>query len=145
MESKSYMVHMNGNGVHTQDVHIINMKGKVRSDKMKIRRKRWNIRASEMSKNTLNPIRAIVDGMKITPNPEKPMIALSIGEYYRQTIDLISFPPSSMSFSKCSLCFLYVLLKEILLYSGICLQMTRFFRPWKMPLTHTSTTAMLRL
>ncbi|XP_023682846.1 tyrosine aminotransferase [Paramormyrops kingsleyae] len=81
MESKSYMVHMNGNGVHTQDdVHIINMNGNVRSDKMKIRKKRWNIRASEMSKNTLNPIRAIVDGMKITPNPEKPMIALSIGD-----------------------------------------------------------------
>ncbi|XP_048828321.1 tyrosine aminotransferase [Brienomyrus brachyistius] len=75
MESKSYMVHMNGNGVHA-----INMNGNVRSDKMKIRKKRWNIRASAMSKNTLNPIRAIVDGMKITPNPDKPMIALSIGD-----------------------------------------------------------------
>uniref|UniRef100_A0A8C9SMS9 Tyrosine aminotransferase n=1 Tax=Scleropages formosus TaxID=113540 RepID=A0A8C9SMS9_SCLFO len=61
MESKSYMVQMNGNG-------------------MKIHKKRWNIRASEMSKNTLNPIRAIVDGMKLSPNPDKAMIALSIGD-----------------------------------------------------------------
>ncbi|KAJ8271956.1 hypothetical protein COCON_G00108150 [Conger conger] len=33
-----------------------------------------------MSRKTLNPIRAIVDCMKLTPNPDKPMIALSIGD-----------------------------------------------------------------
>lgn len=39
-----------------------------------------------MANNTLNPIRAIVDGMKLTPNPEKAMIALSIGERDGQAV-----------------------------------------------------------
>lgn len=39
----------------------------------------WNVRSSYIARNTCNPIRQIVDGMKLTPNPEKPMIALSIG------------------------------------------------------------------
>uniref|UniRef100_A0A8C9T7N8 Tyrosine aminotransferase n=1 Tax=Scleropages formosus TaxID=113540 RepID=A0A8C9T7N8_SCLFO len=80
MESKSYMVQMNGNGVHSNSVHSFNINGDIYSAKMKIHKKRWNIRASEMSKNTLNPIRAIVDGMKLSPNPDKAMIALSIGD-----------------------------------------------------------------
>jgi len=37
------------------------------------------IPASYMAKHTDNPIRKIVDGMKLTPNPDKDMIALSIG------------------------------------------------------------------
>lgn len=37
------------------------------------------IRASYMARHTDNPIRKIVDGMKLTPNPDKGMIALSIG------------------------------------------------------------------
>lgn len=41
----------------------------------------WNAPASFMAKNTDNPIRKIVDTMKITPNPNKEMIALSIGNY----------------------------------------------------------------
>jgi len=40
----------------------------------------WKINSSEMARNTLNPIRKIVDEMKITPNPKKEMIALSIGD-----------------------------------------------------------------
>ncbi|XP_023931834.1 tyrosine aminotransferase [Lingula anatina] len=40
----------------------------------------WKVQASTMAKNTHNPIRKIVDGMKLTPNPEKAMIALSIGD-----------------------------------------------------------------
>lgn len=40
----------------------------------------WNIRCSEFAMKTHNPIRAIVDGLKIEPNKDKPMIALSIGE-----------------------------------------------------------------
>ncbi|KAF4072017.1 hypothetical protein AMELA_G00269520 [Ameiurus melas] len=48
--------------------------------KPRARGQRWSVRASEMAKNTLNPIRSIVDGMKLTPNPDKPMIALSIGD-----------------------------------------------------------------
>ncbi|CAG2232828.1 TAT [Mytilus edulis] len=43
--------------------------------------KTWHaVPMSEMARNTFNPIRSIVDGMKITPNPKKPMIALSIGD-----------------------------------------------------------------
>jgi len=42
--------------------------------------RQWSvIPASSMAKNTDNPIRSIVDGMKLTPNPDKQMIALSIG------------------------------------------------------------------
>lgn len=68
---------MNGNGVHHVSVrtHV-----SVNPAKLKSSRPRWTVRPSEMSKKTLNPIRAIVDGMKLTPNPEKPMIALSIGK-----------------------------------------------------------------
>lgn len=40
----------------------------------------WNVKATVMAKNTNNPIRKIVDGMKLTPNPDKEMIALSIGD-----------------------------------------------------------------
>lgn len=101
METKSYMVQMNGNGVcgkttvngktlnengvnrngvHGNGVHHVNIKGALYPIKSKSRRQRWEVKPSEMANNTLNPIRAIVDGMKLTPNPEKPMIALSIGE-----------------------------------------------------------------
>ncbi|XP_007906137.1 tyrosine aminotransferase [Callorhinchus milii] len=48
--------------------------------KLRAKRTKWNVRASEMSKRTFNPIRAIVDNMKIQPNPNKPLIALSIGD-----------------------------------------------------------------
>ncbi|CRK96860.1 CLUMA_CG009926, isoform A [Clunio marinus] len=41
---------------------------------------KWSIKCSDFSLKTHNPIRAIVDGMKIEPNQDKPMIALSIGD-----------------------------------------------------------------
>jgi len=41
---------------------------------------KWNIKCSEFAMKTHNPIRAIVDGLKIEPNKDKPMIALSIGD-----------------------------------------------------------------
>ena len=50
------------------------------SVKIKSGRQGWLAPASKMAKNTLNPIRRIVDGMKMTPNPEKEMISLSIGQ-----------------------------------------------------------------
>ncbi|XP_064641065.1 tyrosine aminotransferase-like isoform X2 [Lineus longissimus] len=50
----------------------------------------WNVKASSFAKNTHNPIRAIVDGLKLTPNPDKHMIALSIGD---PTV-FGNFPPS---------------------------------------------------
>lgn len=40
----------------------------------------WNLKVSSIAKNTFNPIRAIVDQMNLVPNPEKEMIALSIGD-----------------------------------------------------------------
>ncbi|KAF2355837.1 Tyrosine/nicotianamine aminotransferase [Trinorchestia longiramus] len=49
---------------------IVRMKG----------RENWNVRASNFSKKTFNPIRNIVENMKITPHPDKSMIALSIGD-----------------------------------------------------------------
>ncbi|KAI4534396.1 hypothetical protein MG293_015256 [Ovis ammon polii] len=62
------------------DVHV-NVTG--RSSvlrKVKSRKARWSVRPSEMSNKTFNPIRAIVDNMKVKPNPNKTMIALSIGD-----------------------------------------------------------------
>ncbi|KAL1374964.1 hypothetical protein pipiens_017782 [Culex pipiens pipiens] len=41
-------------------------------------RSKWNVPVSEFAQLTHNPIRAIVEGLKIVPNPEKPLIALSI-------------------------------------------------------------------
>ncbi|KAH8354715.1 hypothetical protein KR084_003274 [Drosophila pseudotakahashii] len=40
----------------------------------------WQIKASKLSLNTHNRIRNIVESLKIKPNPEKPMIPLSIGD-----------------------------------------------------------------
>lgn len=43
-------------------------------------RSSWKVDSSIVSKRTVNPIRQIVDTMKIVPHPEKQMIALSIGK-----------------------------------------------------------------
>lgn len=100
MDNKAYLVQMNGDGVRGKNmvqpkslngtgvagkgmlgngVHHVNVNGSLYPAKAKSRRQRWEVKASEMANNTLNPIRAIVDGMKLSPNPDKPMIALSIG------------------------------------------------------------------
>lgn len=50
------------------------------ASRIKKAHKEWHVPASEFAKNTFNPIRSIVDGMQLTPNPDKPMIALSIGD-----------------------------------------------------------------
>lgn len=39
----------------------------------------WNIKASSTARNCRNYIREVVDGLNLQPNPEKPVIALSIG------------------------------------------------------------------
>lgn len=88
MENKPYVIQMNGNGLPSQGVNgkrvnghgVYPVKGGIHPAKLKTRRQRWDVRPSEMANNTLNPIRAIVDGMKLTPNPDKAMIALSIGD-----------------------------------------------------------------
>lgn len=47
---------------------------------IKSKRNRWNVAISEFARLTHNPIRAIVEGLNIQPNPSKPLIALSIGK-----------------------------------------------------------------
>lgn len=95
MDKKAYLVQMNGNTIHGKTtvngktpngtrvtgngIHRVSANGSLYPAKGKSRRLRWDVKPSEMANNTLNPIRAIVDGMKLTPNPDKPMIALSIG------------------------------------------------------------------
>lgn len=39
----------------------------------------WKVEPSETAKNCRNFIREIVDNLDLQPNPEKPVIALSIG------------------------------------------------------------------
>jgi tyrosine aminotransferase len=41
---------------------------------------KWKIAASRGARNTINPIRRIVDRCQLMPNPDKPMISLSIGK-----------------------------------------------------------------
>lgn len=82
LDMESYLIHVNGHGDHPAilDVHV-NIGGSGPAPgKGKGRKPRWAVRASEMSKKTFNPIRAIVDSMRVEPNPKKPMISLSIGE-----------------------------------------------------------------
>ncbi|XP_011145008.1 tyrosine aminotransferase [Harpegnathos saltator] len=43
-------------------------------------RERWSVRASDIARRTHNPIRSIVENIVVEPNPNKPMIALSIGD-----------------------------------------------------------------
>lgn len=98
MDNKAYLVQMNGNGVHGKNtvngktplpvtpvtgsgIHCVSANGSLHPAKGKSHRLRWDVKPSQMANNTLNPIRAIVDGMKLTPNPDKPMIALSIGSF----------------------------------------------------------------
>lgn len=97
MDSKAYLVQMNGNAVHEKSplkgktpngtgatgngIHRVGANGSFCPAKGKSRRLGWDVKPSEMANNTLNPIRAIVDSMKLTPNPDKPMIALSIGKF----------------------------------------------------------------
>lgn len=46
-------------------------------------RERWSVRASDIARRTYNPIRSIVENIVVEPNPNKQMIALSIGESAR--------------------------------------------------------------
>lgn len=92
MDSKAHLTQMNGNGkspakckapngsgVTGNGVHRVSANGSLYPTKGKSRRLGWDVRPSGMASNTVNPIRAIVDSMQLRPNPDKPMIALSIG------------------------------------------------------------------
>ncbi|XP_043789175.1 tyrosine aminotransferase isoform X1 [Apis laboriosa] len=43
-------------------------------------RDRWNVEASDIARNTHNPIRSIVESLVVEPNPAKSVISLSIGD-----------------------------------------------------------------
>lgn len=43
-------------------------------------RKHWNVCASDIARKTHNPIRSIVENIVVEPNPNKKVIALSIGD-----------------------------------------------------------------
>lgn len=44
------------------------------------------IESSSTAKNTFNPIRSIVDNIKVTPNPEKNLISLSLGKKIKKDV-----------------------------------------------------------
>ena len=41
----------------------------------------WHVPVSNTARNTINPIRRIIDTIELNPHPEKQMIALSIGKW----------------------------------------------------------------
>ncbi|XP_049642366.1 tyrosine aminotransferase [Suncus etruscus] len=72
----SYMIQMNTKG----NAHSV-LGGRSSSlGKAKGRKARWSVQPSVMANKTFNPIRAIVDTMKVKPNPNKTTISLSIGD-----------------------------------------------------------------
>ncbi|XP_045767178.1 tyrosine aminotransferase [Maniola jurtina] len=44
------------------------------------RSQEWEVRASTLARKTTNPIRRIVENLQVEPNPDKELIALSIGD-----------------------------------------------------------------
>lgn len=88
---------LNGTGVKANGFHHVSVNGSLYPAKAKSRRQRWEVKSSDMANNTLNPIRAIVDGMKLIPNPNKPMIALSIGEDLWKPMEI---PPLNQTITK---------------------------------------------
>lgn len=54
------------------------------------RRTGWQVKGSTLSLNTLNRIRNVIEALQIKPNPEKPMIPLSIGKCTRRFHSLSS-------------------------------------------------------
>nr|CAD7426405.1 unnamed protein product [Timema monikensis] len=58
---------------------------------------KWNVPASEIARNTNNPIRNIVENLRLDPNPDKPLIALSIGPHdvqaRRHGVDRLKYSP----------------------------------------------------
>ncbi|XP_074644544.1 tyrosine aminotransferase-like isoform X2 [Tubulanus polymorphus] len=52
----------------------------IKSSTTATKRREWKVTASKIAHDTINPIRRVVEGLNLQPNPEKPMIALSIGD-----------------------------------------------------------------
>jgi hypothetical protein len=49
-------------------------------------RGKWQVASSNTARNTHNPIRSIVENLRLEPNPQKTMIALSIGEFMEKNL-----------------------------------------------------------
>lgn len=47
---------------------------------MSTRSSTWNVPASRVAKNAHNPIRQIVDKLKVDPNAQKDLISLALGK-----------------------------------------------------------------
>ena len=60
--------------------------------------KEWNLIASDIAQGVVNPIRQIVDGMTISPNPNKELIKLTIGMYLPSTFTVSSVNSTYMSY-----------------------------------------------
>jgi tyrosine aminotransferase len=58
---------------------MVNSAGRV-GHELDAGRSEWNIDASQFAKHTSNPVRKMIEQMKIECNPDLPMIALSIGD-----------------------------------------------------------------
>lgn len=48
----------------------------------------WSVTSSEFAMNSINPIRQIVENMKVDPNPDKTFIPLSIGKLFARKLYL---------------------------------------------------------
>lgn len=46
-----------------------------------LEKREWNVKASKFALNTRNPIREIIEGLLVQPNPDKSFIPLSVGEF----------------------------------------------------------------
>merc|ERR1712109_268288 len=91
------------------NVQQFNMKGEGEKNwKRHGRSRSWNkVRASLMSKNTFNPIRNILETMTLTPNADKKMISLSIGDptvfgNLKPSKNVIDAIASSVNSGKCN-------------------------------------------
>ncbi|KAK6632140.1 hypothetical protein RUM44_007170 [Polyplax serrata] len=60
----------------------------------------WDVRASDLANKTFNPIRVVVEGLHLEPNPNKQMISLSIGKIVFLPSLRLSFRPDSSGIMK---------------------------------------------
>ncbi|KAG5684610.1 hypothetical protein PVAND_013835 [Polypedilum vanderplanki] len=79
-QTTNEVLHFIGNFGASEKPKPIDNKRKLLRRQSTVRDLRWNVKISGFAQKTHNPIRAIVDGLTIVPNPEKKMIALSIGD-----------------------------------------------------------------
>lgn len=83
-QTTNEVLHFIGNFKTSEKARLnTELKRKLLRRQSTLRDLKWNVKISEFAKKTHNPIRALIDRMTIVPNPDKPMIALSIGRLRR--------------------------------------------------------------